>query len=871
MHSTLLLVSLPLLFSIPPLAHAAEAVSFPFVLPWDDAAATVTSVADLNPKPAGASGFIRPRGGRFYDEKGRRVRFLGVNFTFGANFTDADSARKVAARLRKFGINVVRLHHMDYSSAPTGILDPRFSDTQHLDAGQLDRLDRLIASLKEQGIYANINLHVSRHFNAADGFTEADKLPGQGKVVNFFMPRMIELQKKYARDLLTHRNPYTKTHYAEEPAVAFVELTNENTLLGAAWEGTLDILPKPYHEELQKQWNVWLKTRYSDTDGLRRAWKATEAERGPNLLHEPKGEDIAPWVLEKHQGAQAVVERGGEGPPGVGGPVLRLRVTKPGEPWHVQLRQAGLDLHDDETYTVTFWVRADRKRPVHVSTSLDVDDWHAIGLGSTQNAEPKWRRLQLVFTATRTKKGHGRLVFACGDGAGTVELAGLSLRRGAEGALPKEASLESANVPLGRPADSPAGHDWIAFLLDTERRYMETMTRFLKDELHVQANVAGSQASYGGLGGALRESRSDYTDMHNYWEHPHFPHRPWDAVDWRIGNAPMTRERYGGTLKGLARYRLAGKPFTVSEYNHPAPNDYQAECVPMLAGFAAWQDWDAIYLFDYHDAADKWDSDRIRGFFAVNSNPAKTALLPAAAMMFLRGDLAPAPEETRLDIPEKSVVQMLARNGPDIGAAWNEVGGVWPDALRGRVSVAFRSDEKGALKLAPRPLKSDTKPAVTWRGAGTDRAVFTADSPRSKAAVGLLGGQTVELSGWTVKHSGDAPTFAAVALTAMDDRDTARSRSLLLTAVGRVENTGMRWNADRNSVGNQWGTGPTLAEGVPAAITLRTQTRTATVHALDAIGKRRSVVDARLADGILSFTIGPEHKTLWYEIETDAP
>jgi hypothetical protein len=851
--------------------RADTPISSPFVLPWDDTSPTITSVAVLNPTPAGSSGFVRPKDGYFFDEKGRRVRFLGVNFTFGANFTDAESARKVAARMHKFGINVVRLHHMDYYPAPQGIFDPRYKDTQHLDAGQLDRLDRLIASLKEQGIYVNINLHVARHFNAADGFVETEKLPGLGKVVTFFVPRMIELQKKYARDLLTRRNPYTKSRYVEEPAVAFVELTNENTLLGAAWDGTLDKLPRPYHEELKQQWNAWLKKRYTDTDGLRRVWRASLTQPGPNLLRALDGEGVTPWVLEKHQGAEAAVERGGDGPPGAAGPVLRVRVTKPGESWHIQLRQAGLDLRDGEAYTLTFWVRSDRKRPVEVNTSLDVDDWQKTGLSSKLSAEPTWRRVQLVFTATGTKKDHGRLVFGCGDGEGTVELAGISLRRGAEGTLPKEASLETASVPLGRPADSLPGRDWIAFLLDTERRYMQTMTRFLKDDLHLQANVTGSQASYGGLGGALRESRSDYTDMHNYWEHPHFPRREWDPVDWRIDNTPMTRERYGGTLKGLARYRLAGKPFTVSEYNHPAPNKYQAECVPMLAAFAAWQDWDGIYLFDYHPAADGWDSDRIRGFFAVNSNPAKMALLPAAAMLFLRGDLAPAPEETRLEIPQASVVELMAHNGPDIGAAWNKVGGVWPEALRRRVCVSFRPDEKGPIKLAPRTLESERKPAVNWRGTGTDQAVFTADSPRSKVVVGLLGGQTVELSGWTVKHAGPASAFAALTLTAMDDRDVTRSRSLLLTAVGRVENTGMRWNAARNSVGEDWGTGPTLAEGVQATITFRTRASRTAVHALDVTGKRLQQIDSRQSGGILSFKIGPEHRTLWYEIETDAP
>lgn len=861
-------------------ARGEEPTLFPFVLPWDDAGASITNVAALNPTPAGASGFIhtgddrfRPNDGHFRDDKGRRVRFLGVNFTFGANFTDKESAQKVAARMHKFGINVVRLHHMDYFHAPAGIFDRRFKDTQHLDREQLDRLDYLIYQFKQHGIYTNINLHVSREFNAADGLPQTERLPERGKIVNYFMPRMIELQKKYARDLLTHRNPYTQTRYIEEPAIAFIELTNENTLLGAAWNGTLDNLPRPYQDELRKQWNAWLTERYHNMDALRRAWKATAAERGANLLRPMEAASVAPWVLENHQGARGMAERIAEGgPPRVPGPLLRLRVSKAGEGWHVQIRQAELDVRDGETYTVSFWARADRKRRLDVSAGLDVDDWHNVGLNSRQNLDTKWRKIDLVFTAARTRKDHGRLVFAIGSAEGIVELADLSLHRGAAALLPKDASLQTASVPLGRPSDSPAGRDWIAFLMYTERRFLQTMRSYIKDELHARANVACSQASYGGIGGALRESHADYIDMHNYWEHPHFPRRPWDAVDWRIGNTPMVRERYGGTLKGLARYRLAGKPFTASEYNHPAPSDYQAECVPMLAAFAAFQDWDGFYLFDYHDAAGDWNCDRIRGFFAVGSNPAKMALLPAAAMLFLRGDLPPAEEETRLNIPEKSVGEMLAQKGPDIGAAWNAVGGVWPEALRRRVSVAFVPDKSGPVTVTHRHSKeAERGSALTWRGTGTDRALFTMDSPRSKLAIGLLGGQTVDLTGWKVKHARNAPAFAAVTLTAMDDRPVSRSRSLLLTAVGRVENKRMQWNAERNSVSNHWGSAPSLAEGVPASIAIRTSARTATVHALDATGKRRGRVAARLNNGSLTFDIGPDYKTVWYEIATDAP
>ena len=50
----------------------------------------------------------------------------------------------------------------------------------------------------------------------------------------------------------------------------------------------------------------------------------------------------------------------------------------------------------------------------------------------------------------------------------------------------------------------------------------------------------------------------------------------------------------------------------------------------------------------------------------------------------------------------------------------------------------------------------------------------------------------------------------------MDGQPINQSRSLLLTAVGKVENKGMQWNAERTSVGRDWGTGPTRAEGIPA-------------------------------------------------------
>ncbi len=846
---------------------------FDFVLPWDDATPGITNVGSLNPAPAGGRGFITARDGHFYDEKGNRVRFLGVNLCFSACFPEKADAEKVAARLRKFGVNIVRLHAMDYYHAPKGIFDPRYKDKQHLDADQLDRLDYLVAQLKRNGIYVNLNLHVARALTAADGVPGGGPLPHLGSVVSYFEPRHIELHRNYARDLLTHVNPYTKTRYVEEPAVAVIELTNENTLLGMAWGDTLDRLPAPYRAELGRQWNAWLKARYGSTAALRAAWKGGATPGAADLVRNgtfASGTDS--WRLEQQQGARATVlaPAGLSAPEGVAGKAVRLRVDRAGtQSWHIQFHQAGLDLREGEIYTVTFWARSDRKRGLGVSVTLDQGDYHNLGLGDPVALTTQWKAYKFPFRAKQTVANHGRLVFELGTEAGTVDLAGMSIRAGSGDALADGASVEKGTVPLGQVFRSAAGRDWVTFLIDTEANYSRMMRDYVKKDLGARANVSCSQVSYGGLGGAFRERLSDYADMHGYWEHPRFPRRAWDPADWVIDNTPMTRHAEGGGLSRLARHRLAGLPFTVSEYNHAAPGDYQAECLPLLAAFAALQDWDGIYLFDYNSDRDNWASNKIRGFFSIDSNPAKMAFLPAAAMLFLRGDLSPAADECRLCVPEEEVSSFLAFRSQWVNEAWSVGRSAPAEAVTRRVSIAFVKGEGNLTVRRTANRKPGDADPVRWQGGGTNQALFSADSPRSKVLVGFLGGRKVELSGWRVQMAKTSTNFAALTLTSMDDQPLNQSRSLLLTAVGRVENKGMGFNAARTTVGTKWGTGPTRAEGIPATVSIETQAKAAAVYALDGSGRRQRRLESTLTGGRLTFAIGPAARTLWYEVAAD--
>jgi hypothetical protein len=225
-------------------AHASgqvpEGNMQPFEMIWqiDEAGGPVLAdVSFLLEAPAGKHGFVQVKNGRLADGRGARLRIWGVNFSFTASLPDKESAPKVAAHLARFGVNCVRVHHLDWRT-PRGIIDSRYPDSQHLDPEMFDRLDYLIAELKKRGIYTNLNMNVARAFQEADGVKDWDQL-GFAKAVTYFDPRLIELQKDFMRQMLTHRNPYTGNEYREEPAIAMVEILNENSLMESWKAGRL--------------------------------------------------------------------------------------------------------------------------------------------------------------------------------------------------------------------------------------------------------------------------------------------------------------------------------------------------------------------------------------------------------------------------------------------------------------------------------------------------------------------------------------------------------------------------------------------------------------------------------------------------------
>ena len=192
------------------------------------------------------------------------------------------------------------------------------------------------------------------------------------------------------------------------------------------------------------------------------------------------------------------------------------------------------------------------------------------------------------------------------------------------------------------------------FLAETEKAYFDALRSFIKKDLGAKALVTGTIV-FGPLG-LYAQSDMDYVDAHAYWHHPNFPGRPWDPANWTVEQVAMVDRPKESTLPGLSACRLQGKPFTVSEYNHPAPNDYQAECVPMLSSWAAAQDWDGIWLFAYSHSTSQANHESFDSFFDIDANPAKWGFMPAGALIFRDGGIAPF---------RNCRVQGLGGDGPD--------------------------------------------------------------------------------------------------------------------------------------------------------------------------------------------------------------
>jgi hypothetical protein len=228
---------------------------------------------------------ISVQGQSMVSDSGDPIRFWGMNLA--AVYPTHQQADNLAANLSSRGINAVRLHHLmrtslDWNSiSKIGTITGNSSNTRDPNTEAWDRFDYLNAQLRAQGIYIQLSLDSSRRFLPGDAdikqttdqdrsewmaaVTDLNKVPSNVDLVRI-LPMIDEraalLMEEFARNLLTHVNPYTGIAYGNDPQVLYMETMNETSseyaiVAGNKFVSTSFPAVSYWNSLLQNKWSAY--------------------------------------------------------------------------------------------------------------------------------------------------------------------------------------------------------------------------------------------------------------------------------------------------------------------------------------------------------------------------------------------------------------------------------------------------------------------------------------------------------------------------------------------------------------------------------------------------------------------------------------
>ncbi len=273
------------------------------VIPDDDVFSP-NSITDLSShlhKPAGKLGFVQRRGSGLV-AGGQPVKFWGCGANIQAGKPRAWQ-EQWARTLAKHGVNMVRQHTIHEHLGPLR--------KDGFDPKKLEEWDGWFAALKTRGLYMTWSFFYPYVLSRDEGYDLFDELPPHHGNANLrstsgivtVEPALQECEWRYVQALLAHKNPHTGLRYVDDPALAVVEVRNEDSIF---WHAPLNDLASgksfPRHAaRLRQRWAEWLRKRYATDEKLREAW-GEGARAGDSLSNGAMG-IYGAWEL-KGEGPQ---------------------------------------------------------------------------------------------------------------------------------------------------------------------------------------------------------------------------------------------------------------------------------------------------------------------------------------------------------------------------------------------------------------------------------------------------------------------------------------------------------------------------------------------------------------------------------------
>ena len=273
----------------------------------------------------------------------------------------------------------------------------------------------------------------------------------------------------------------------------------------------------------------------------------------------------------------------------------------------------------------------------------------------------------------------------------------------------------------------------------------------------------------------------------------------------RIDNASMLSVPGSGILSA-GMQQVADRPFMLSEWIHVTPNEWGVEGPAIIGAYGmGLQGWDVSYMFQNRDRGtfserigrDRWDV----------TAPNVMGVFPAVSRQILRGDV----KQSNLEAARYVNISSFEERGlgfDDNVAQQHDVKTFQSDKVPAeslaiaRCDVHFVDEYQGTPSFDIKPfLKKDGVSSSTsqlfWSpGQAKLDGFLTINTPATKAVVGFANDRTLRLDNITIEP---LCRFAAIYVTAKErDHDLETSNNLLIVAVARARNTGMKvFNDDR--------------------------------------------------------------------------
>ena len=470
-----------------------------------------------------------------------------------------------------------------------------------------------------------------------------------------------------------------------------------------------------------------------------------------------------------------------------------------------------------------------------------------------------------------------------------------------------------AKPPLGPDEDPAAGtvpipgrnqrgriHDFRRFCAKLYAEFSATMTGHLRS-LGVRCPISPTNHIYT-ADGLFVMATSDFAGMHRYGPYM-------DGTIYTVPNYSVLKRNdpfYGnsGSFPGVGLLgRLAGKPFTLGEWNIGYPNDFRGG---VMQGFAygLLQDWDCINYFCFFADPRRWQPDQPSVSTSLESafGVARVGMFPAVAMMFHRQDIQPARTCVRQTFTPSDLERLAKEQGYASDVKYSAKAGAWvPFVYRFEISPSDKAEGKnvivektgGDLADARRAaedakrideaghiLRSDTGELVS----DFKHGILTIDTPRTQAATGHL--DEVERLALSQLEIANASTFCNVILTSLDGKKLEESQRILITVTGDSANTDEVAMVPRADLANAEKTGrhhpsryvfnagkagrkPVLAEPVRVELRLkRSAAGPVKCTSLDPSGKPTGDVPVTREEGHVKIGVDGRYRAIYFLVES---